>query len=439
LTSQVTESGQRFAPARPERYRPAVSPALASLIALLVAIAVSMVAHLNVGLLAIVLAWGVGTGLGQLKTDAILGGFPGSLFVTLIGVTALFAVAETNGTLERIANRAVRIVRGDARWLPMIFFALAMTLSTIGPGAIATVALLAPVALAVGVRAGAAPIVMALMVGNGANAGNLSPVSAIGVIANTKMAEGGLVGHEGKVWFANAAAHTLVAIVAYLLFGGWRARGDAAALTAETRAPALSRAQQLTLVVITAWLLCVVLLKLPPGPSALTAALVLLIARAGDEARVIRTLPWAVLLMVCGVSVLVNVLEKTGGMTLFTELLASMASPSTINGAIAFITGGISSWSSTSGVVLPAFLPTVTSLAQQVGGGDPLAIALSINVGSALVDVSPLSTLGALCVAAISDRVVAQRLFRQLLIWGLSMTVVGALFCQLFAGAIARA
>ena len=36
----------------------------------------------------------------------------------------------------------------------------------------------------------------------------------------------------------------------------------------------------------------------------------------------------------------------------------------------------------------------------EVGGGDPLAVALSINVGSSLVDVSPLSTIGALCVAA---------------------------------------
>jgi len=33
----------------------------------------------------------------------------------------------------------------------------------------------------------------------------------------------------------------------------------------------------------------------------------------------------------------------------------------------------------------------------------------------------------------------ARILFRQLLLWGLSMTVVGALFCQLFAGLIARA
>ena len=70
---------------------------------------------------------------------------------------------------------------------------------------------------------------------------------------------------------------------------------------------------------------------------------------------------------------------------------------------IAFVTGLISTYSSTSGVVLPTFLPTVPGLVRELGGGDPLAIALSINVGASLVDVSPLSTLGALCVAAVAD------------------------------------
>ena len=107
-------------------------------------------------------------------------------------------------------------------------------------------------------------------------------------------------------------------------------------------------------------------------------------------------------MMVCGVSVLIAVLEKTGGMDLFTSLLARLASPSSINGVIAFVTGAISTYSSTSGVVLPAFLPTIPSLVDRLGGGDPLAIALSINVGSSLVDVSPLSTIGALAVAAVA-------------------------------------
>jgi hypothetical protein len=79
----------------------------------------------------------------------------------------------------------------------------------------------------------------------------------------------------------------------------------------------------------------------------------------------------------------------------------------------------------------------VPGLVERVGGGDPLAVALSINVGASIVDVSPLSTLGALCVAAVSEPEVARDLFRKLLIWGFSMAVVGAALCQIFAGAFA--
>jgi hypothetical protein len=106
---------------------------------------------------------------------------------------------------------------------------------------------------------------------------------------------------------------------------------------------------------------------------------------------------------------------------------------------MAFVTGVISTYSSTSGVVLPTFLPTVPGLVEKLGGGDPLAIALSINVGASLVDVSPLSTIGALCVAAAADPGDTRDLFRKLLIWGLAMTAVGALLAQLLAGPLARA
>ena len=105
---------------------------------------------------------------------------------------------------------------------------------------------------------------------------------------------------------------------------------------------------------------------------------------------------------------------------------------------IAFITGAISTYSSTSGVVYPTFLPTVPALVQKLGGGDPLQIALSINVGAALVDVSPLSTIGALCIAAIPEGHDATQLFRHLLAWGISMTLAGALFCQFAIGLFAR-
>lgn len=416
-----------------------MSAAVLSLIALLVAIALSMASKLNVGVLAMAFAWLIGTYVAGFRPEQVAAGFPSSLFLTLAGVTLLFALSETNGTLERLAHRAVGLARGRTRLIPILLFFIAFLLSSVGPGAITTVALLIPMAMAVGTRAGVPRFLTALVVANGANAGNLSPISAIGIVANTKMAEVGLGGHEAKVWLANLFAHLLVTAGAYVASGGWRLPATSpAAVVAAVAAQPFERRHWLTIAVIGAWIAGVIGLQLSVGLAAFLAAALLVLMALADEAAAMKRVPWGVIIMVCGVTVLISVLEKTGGMDLFTAMLARLASPVTVNGVVAFVTGLISSWSSTAGVVLPAFLPTVPGLVERVGGGDPLAVALSINVGSAMVDVSPLSTLGALCVATVADPADARVLFRQLLIWGLSMSVVGAVLCQTLAGAFAR-
>jgi di/tricarboxylate transporter len=413
-----------------------MNPATLSLAALLVAIVLSCTSRINVGVLAAAFAWLIGTYAAGWKIDQITAGFPSSLFLTLTGVTLLFALAEVNGALERLANRVITLAGGHPRIIPVVFFCAAAALSSVGPGAVSTVALFIPLAMAIGLRAGVPALLTALMVANGANAGNLSPISAVGIIANSRMDQAGLGGHAGKVWLANFVAHALVAAVAYLFI---RPKPSATAAAAAARESSLDRRQWLTLAVIAVWVAGVVGAQMNVGLAAFAAAAVLIVARAADEGAAFKRIPWSIIVMVTGVTLLIAVLEKTGGLDLFTALLARLANPSTINGTIAFVTGLISSWSSTSGVVLPAFLPTVPGLVARVGGGDPLAVALSINVGSSMVDVSPLSTLGALCVATITDPAAARLLFRQLLIWGLSMAVVAALLCQAFAGLVARA
>jgi di/tricarboxylate transporter len=419
---------------------PFMTPAAASLLALLAAIALSCTSRINVGLLAIALAWLVGAYAG--RVELVTAGFPSQLFLTLAGVTLLFALAEVNGTLTRVAMAALRLTRGRVALVPWMFFLIACTISSVGPGAVASVALVVPMAMAVGARAGLSPFLTALMVANGANAGNLSPFSAVGIIANTKMAGIGLGGHEAKVWAANFLAHVLVAIAAYLALGGMRPQGEASASAdsgdTDAGASPARAGHWITIAIISVWIVGIVGFALPLGPSAFAAAVVLIVLRAADETAAVKRMPWNAILMVAGMSVLVAVLEATGGMALFTTLLAKLATAGTLHGVMAFVTGLISTYSSTSGVVLPTFLPTIPGLVKQVGGGDPLTIALSINVGASIVDVSPLSTLGALCIAAVVDPHQAPDLFRKLMIWGLSMVLVGFALCQALMGPFAR-
>ncbi len=413
-----------------------------SLAALIIAITLSMVTSVNVGIVSLALAWIVGVYLGGMPVAKVIAGFPIDLLINLIGITLLFGMANNNGTLGRIAARAVRACRGNAGVIPIMLFVIALGLSSIGPGNIATTAIMAPMAMAVGARAAVPPFLMALMVGNGAQAGALSRFAPTGIIVNSNMAQIGLAGYETQTYLNNLLAHVVVTFVAYFLFGGWRL------FTRPKAQPELAQSDQagarmseavidvepfdtkhwLTIVVLAALVVSVIWLRTHVGMAALTGAAILSLSNTANEKEAIKKMPWGVILMVCGVTVLIGVLSAQRGIELFTELLARISTPGTVTFVIALVTGAVSAYSSTSGVVLPAFLPTVPGLAERLNA-DPIAIASSMNVGGHLVDLSPLSTIGALLIAALPNEADGRKLFNQLLAWGLSMMVVGALIC----------
>jgi di/tricarboxylate transporter len=181
-----------------------------------------------------------------------------------------------------------------------------------------------------------------------------------------------------------------------------------------------------TLSVIALLIVSVLILKVHVGLAAFGGVALLTLSKAADEREAFRAAPWSVIVMVCGVTVLTALIERTGGIERITDVIAAIATPRTLPGILAFTTGVISVYSSTSGVVLPALLPAAPSLVEKVGGSDPVALASAINIGGNLVDVSPLSTIGALCIASAAASEDRRTLFYQVLAWGLSMSVVAA-------------
>jgi di/tricarboxylate transporter len=418
-----------------------LSLAWISLAALVVVIVLSCTSAVNPGFLSLALAWVIGVyvapGFGQRFTiGEVLAGFPTDLFITLVGVTLLFTLARGNGTLDRVVRAAVRGCRGNAGLIPIMFFGLSCGIASIGAGNIAAAALIAPLAMAVAERANIPPFLMTVMVAHGCVAGALSPIAPTGIIASGLMARMGMSGLEQQTYLSNLAANAAAAALGYLAFGGWRLFGrryeePAAATDGVEPAGKISPPQAASLAAIVALVVGVVGFGVHVGMGAFAAAVVLILFKAADERPAIAALPWSVIVMVCGVTVLTSLLEKTGGIKSLTTVIAQVATPRTAPGLMALVTGLVSVYSSTSGVVLPAFLPMVPDLVAQLGGGDPRAIASSILIGGHLVDVSPLSTIGALCIASAPVAADRRLLFNQVLAWGLSMSVVGALGCYL--------
>ena len=326
-----------------------------SLGALLVAIVVSCTIRLHVGFLAISLAWVVGVYVAGMSAREVMSGFPTRLFLTLAGVTLLFSQAQNNGTLDRVAHRAVQYARGNVGVMPMMFFLLSFGLASIGPGNIAATALVVPMAMAVSWQVGVPPFLMSIMVGMGANAGSLSPIAPTGVIVNGVMDQIGLGGFALHTYLNNMMAHTLVVFTAYFALGGLRllrrrhegavmvptGGGDSEPDGDGAATMEFDRTHLTTLAVIAALILGVIFLDVDVGLGAFAGAVLLSLLKAGDEMEAVKVMPWRVIMMVCGVTVLISVLDATGGLELFTNILAraSAVAPTFI---IAASTGFIS-------------------------------------------------------------------------------------------------
>ncbi len=420
-----------------------MTPDWVSLSALLLIIFLSRWEQINVGILAIGLAWVIGFYGAGVDLADIFGAFPLSLFLILFGVTFFFGLAQANGTLAKIIDFMIRLARGRTFTLPITFFCLALVLAAIGPGNIGAVALLAPLAMAIAVKTGISPFFMTVMLINGANAGTFSPFSPTGIIAN------GLIGKLGlemdpwtKVFLPSLLAQSFIAFGCYaVLMTRMRRQQMAMHFNVDeiTKPPEpFDRHQAITILSILFFILGIIFLKFDIGFWAITLAAGLMLFRAADGKAAMAAVPWSIIMMVCGVSMLINVMTKTGGLELFTGLLARISNPANVTGMLALVTGIVSSYSSSSGVIMPAFIPIVPGLIEKIGGGNPVALVASINVGSHVVDVSPLSTLGALCLAQAARYENKTRLFRQLLVFGLSMSLVGASICYLFFGWFGR-
>jgi di/tricarboxylate transporter len=406
-----------------------------SVAALVLAVALSCTTTINVGVLSLALALLVGV-YGGMSPDAVLGGFPVALFVTLVGVTLLFSIAESNGTLTRLTARAVRLCRGHAGVLPIMFFLLGLFVATIGAGATPASALLAPPAMAVAGRAGIPPFLMAIMAGHGVLAGTLSPFAPNGIVAAGVMTRIGLGGVEWQTYGYTALAHTIVGFGGFFLLGGWRlfGRRDTVVQAAEPAIGPMDTAHWLTAGGIATLIVAVAGFGLNVGMMAILIATALVLLRTVDEQKAIKGMPWGVILMVTGVTVLVALMEKTEGLDLFTSGIATISTPASIAPIVALGTGVVSVYSSTGGVVLPAFLPMAPDLAQRMGGIDPQPIAWAMSVGSSLVDLSSLSTVGALFIAGAAAGSDTRRLFNSLLAWGFSMAFVAAAISWILFG-----
>lgn len=409
-----------------------MSMAVITIVCLIVAIAIGFFRQLNVGILSIMGAFIVGHMMG-LNDKQIISGFNGNLFVTLMGVTFLFSILNSNGTIQLLATRSVSLV-GSHNWLiPIVIFLTGYIMTGLGPGAIPMLAIMPAFAIPVAIARGYNPIMMALIADFGVFGGRMSPITPESILVRELLAKGNIVSPElVTVLIANETLTGVVcALIAFIYYKGYKVKH----VQVSEKVVPFNRQQWFSLVGLLTMVVLVIFFKHNVGLVSFTVGGALLCLGVAEESKSIKGIPWSVLIMICGVGTLMKLVVESGGITIISDFLAILMNSGTASGIMGIIAGIMSWFSSGLGVVFPTLLPTVAGLAEAIGDNvNAIEMASLIVIGGTFTGVSPFSTTGGLILATLmTDETSAntdvrehksRKIFIELLIWSCITLVV---------------
>ncbi|OZC68332.1 C4-dicarboxylate ABC transporter [Rhodococcus sp. 06-462-5] len=447
------------------------------LIALVAMFVIATFFPINIGILGFIGAFVVGYFALGFDDKEILEEFPSSIVLTIVGVTYFFGMAKRNGTIDLLVISCIRAVHGRVTVVPWVFFFVASVLTALGTFSPAAVALIVPAAMAFAARTGMSPLVMGIMVINGAHAGAFSPISVSGVLVRDIVENNGLALDPWTLFFASYGINLLLSVLTVTGYaalarmkgfeytatgstdpapgsgpaggspvktpapttgggtsGGSTFGGSTAVLTRPTTtnlvdAPApVTFVQKLTLFLIGALLVLVLVLHLPISFIAIAAGAVLAFTDLKKQNEAIADISWSTVLLVAGMVTYISILQEVGTIDHLAEMAITIGAPIIVAVVLCYVIGITSAFASSTALlaaVIPLAMPLLGTGALPVVG-----VVAALAISATVVDVSPFSTNGAL-VLANAQNIERPRFYRQLLLNAGVVVAIAPALCWL--------
>jgi di/tricarboxylate transporter len=436
---------------------------LIPILALIAMFVAATLLPINMGTLGFVAAFLVGTLAVGMNTDDIIAGFPSELFLTLVGVTYLFAIAQNNGTVDLMVRGAVRLVRGRVAFIPWVMFGITGVLTALGALGPAAVAIIAPIALNFAKQYKINALLMGMMVIHGAQAGGFSPISVYGVTVNNIVAKAELLNSPVALFLGSLFFNAAIGVLLFIFLGGRaligrtvhdsiersadgddapdgaggptpNGNGGTATLAATKSEPqvdvkplptkAVTYDQVLTLIGLGALAVFSLVLDLDIGFVSMTVAAVLALASPKAQKGAVSQISWSTVLLIGGVLTFVGVLQEAGSVEWVGNGVARLGMPLLVALLLCYV-GGIVSAFASSTAILGATIPLAVPLLI-AGEVSPIGVVVALAISSTIVDVSPFSTNGALVLANAQD-IDRDKFYKQILKYSALVVAIGPL------------
>ncbi|HGT1699811.1 TPA: SLC13 family permease [Clostridioides difficile] len=353
------------------------------IIALLLFLGVIIIAFVrknNAGILALAIGV-IAVRIFGMDDKELYGAISNSMFTTLVGITLLFAIVNSTGALKLVAEKIVA-ASGKRVWLiPIAVFIAGFVVAGVGPGAIPALAIIPAMAVPVAITVGYNPVMLALIGECGLMAGRMTPITPEGQIITT-VAEGVGIENVMPTILACQTLSTIVfSIVLFIIFKGYKLKKPINVIDSK-QIEKFNIKQIISLISIVVMIAFIIIFDMNVGLAAFAVSAVLIFFNIADEGECIKSIPWSTIVMVLGVGAMMTIVDAAGGIDLMSNALSSLMNSKTAT---------------------PTMMPMCVDIAKAVGGVDPLALIAAVGVGGSLAGVSPLSTGGALILAAMGS------------------------------------
>ena len=137
--------------------------------------------------------------------------------ILLAGVTYFFAIAQENGTVDRIINRVIGIVGDRAVLLPFAMFGITTGIAAMGAPLAGLV--MVPIAMPLGKKYNLDSVLMGIFVGSGILAGGFAPTSLFGIVSYGTAHAAGIPLSPILLFLIALMANVILILIAFLCSG----------------------------------------------------------------------------------------------------------------------------------------------------------------------------------------------------------------------------
>lgn len=374
-----------------------------SLILFIAVILLAFFRKVNVGVVALT-AGVIAVRIFGLNDKALIGGISASMFTTLVGITLLFAAVTQTGALDLLARKIIALA-GNRMWIiPIAVYIAGFIVAGVGPGAIPALAIIPALATVIAVEVGFDPIMLVLIGEAGLMAGRMTPITPEAAIITAAAAEAGIEGVMGTVLLCQTLVTVIYSLIMWFLFKGYKIKTPLKPIE-RTAIEKFNHKQVIALAGIVLMMVMLIFFNVNIGLAAFFVAGILFLFGVADDGKAIKALPWSTIVMVLAVGALLDIVNDMGGIDLLSAGMSSIMTKGTATPIMGISAGLLSLVSSALGVVYPTMMPMCAGIAEQVGGVNPVALMAAVGAGGSLAGISPLSTGGALAMAALGTAI----------------------------------